>query len=108
MKLAKVSCKYGAPMGRAGDTREGFCAFAASEFAAPRVRLARVPIDQGGYDNGGAYWGVGVPLWRAESTYLDGTESAEHYFRALDRETAKLTLSGFAQVRYGHTMRFFR
>jgi hypothetical protein len=42
-----VSGKYGAPMGRV------------SWRGRPQspVRLFRVPLDQGGYDTGGAYWG---------------------------------------------------
>jgi len=50
-----VAARYGAPMGR-------------SEWrgspAAP-VRLFHVPIDAGGYDPGGAYWGPGLRLYCA-------------------------------------------
>ncbi len=45
----KVSCKYGAPMGRDSYGSVFLCA--------PRsVRLFKVVINQG-YDDGGAYWG---------------------------------------------------
>ena len=49
--------EYGAYMGRGeyGDLKN-----------ARRVRLFRVRLDAGGYDNGGAYWGHGYnPLWCA-------------------------------------------
>ena len=55
-QFAEVNGRYGAPMGRS-ESPLG---------EAPRaVRLFRVPIDGGGYDPGGAYWGLGSPLWCA-------------------------------------------
>lgn len=52
-----VSCTYGAPMGRRSapdlDTTRG------------TVRLFKVKLDSGGYDDGGAYWGLGGPLYCA-------------------------------------------
>lgn len=30
-----------------------------------RLYLRRIPIDSGGYDPGGAYWGLGAPLYEA-------------------------------------------
>lgn len=48
----------GAPMGRASinedDPRTG-----------NKLTLRRVPLDGGGYDGGGAYWGLGDTLWCA-------------------------------------------
>lgn len=68
--------QYGAQMGRGGglpfDTTS-------------KLRLYRVPIDSGGYDKGGAYWGLGAPLYCAEDE--DGEVM---YFRASDRDAAKL------------------
>lgn len=52
-----VSSKYGAPMGRSE------CGTAPD--AARTVRLFRVRLDSGGYDDGGAYWGSGEPLFCA-------------------------------------------
>lgn len=58
-----VSSKFGAPMGRAtfGNPTDD-----------PRsVRLFKVNIDSGGYDEGGAYWGLAVrghQLWCAMET----------------------------------------
>lgn len=48
----KVSTKYGVPSGRhdVGDKPEG------------RIYNRRVPLDSGGYDKGGVYWGVGSEL----------------------------------------------
>lgn len=68
--------KYGAQMGRhgghPGNEPEG------------KLYLRRVPINSGGYDPGGAYWGLGPPLW----WYGDGADVSD-YFRARSREDAK-------------------
>jgi hypothetical protein len=51
-----VSSRYGAPMGRSTSPLD----------CAPRsVRLFRVRLDAGGYDDGGVYWGHGGALWCA-------------------------------------------
>ena len=55
--LSKVSCKYGAPMGRFCDPLNP---------DARLVRVHRVKMSPcGAYDDGGAYWGCGTPLYRA-------------------------------------------
>lgn len=36
-----------------------------SDDYAPRVHLAGIRLDSGGYDQGGAYWGTGGWLWEA-------------------------------------------
>lgn len=54
-QFAKVNTSYGAPMGRA-DT---------GATPAQKVRVFRVKLDSGGYDDGGAYWGRSAPLWCA-------------------------------------------
>lgn len=83
MKLSNVSSKYGAPMGRAsshpGDEPEG------------KLRLARVQLDRGGYDNGGAYWGFGAPLYRAYDDH-----GWEYFCRAANRDMAKVAVQNFA------------
>ena len=53
------------------------------------VYLTRVQLDSGGYDNGGAYWGLGLPVWWAVSRSgdLQGFTRAATRFdavRALD------------------------
>lgn len=74
---SKVHSKYGAPMGR--DYQDG----------APvgRMSLVRVRINSGGYDDGGAYWGIGQPLYCATDS-SDETE-IRVFVRAPDRQTAK-------------------
>lgn len=55
-------------------------------YAAGKVHLRQVPLDRGGYDPGGAYWGVADPLWCA----WQGDQSV--YFRAADRSAARAEL----------------
>lgn len=42
----------------------------------PKLHLARIALDSGGYDRGGAYWGSGGYLWKcwddAGEVYLTG------------------------------------
>lgn len=58
-----VSNYYGAPMGRHSapdlDTTRG------------TVQLFKVKLDSGGYDDGGAYWGHGGPLYCARDRHGD-------------------------------------
>lgn len=80
-QFAEVSSTYGAPMGRRQD---GYL-----EVEVPRsVRLFRVRLDAGGYDDGGAYWGVGQPLWCA----ID-CDGARQFTRANSRAGAALALN---------------
>lgn len=66
--------QYGARMGR-------------TEFGAEpedkTVRVFRLPIDSGGYDPGGAYWGLGKPLYCA----TDGNDW-RRFTRASSRQEA--------------------
>lgn len=75
-----VSCTYGAPMGRRTapdlDTTRG------------TVHLFKVKLDSGGYDDGGAYWGVGAPLYCARDR--DGDIQM---IRAPSREEAAFLLN---------------
>lgn len=73
----KVNCTYGAPMGRHGNGQiDG------------KVHLQRVRLDSGGYDPGGAYWGIGKPLYVAFDN-----DGGEYYFRANNRADAKKQLN---------------
>lgn len=54
-QFPNVNSAYGAPMGRRESPLDG-----------PRVRVFRVRMNSGGYDDGGAYWGIGQPLWCAQ------------------------------------------
>jgi hypothetical protein len=85
----KVNAKYGAPMGRpshstytdrSGQTFE----LVVNEDARP-FRLVRCPLDSGGYDRGGAYWGIGEPLYYYEGPLSD----ISGYVRGCTREKAK-------------------
>lgn len=78
-KLPEVCGKYGAPMGRRGNPANGE--------PVGRLRLYRVRLDSGGYDNGGAYWGIGPPLYRVVGETAD--EEIDRFFRASSREEAK-------------------
>lgn len=79
-QFEKVNARYGAPMGRAeyGASPEN------------KLRLFRVKINAGGYDDGGAYWGHGAPLWCA----TDGAEY-RRFTRAGSRLSACVALSIF-------------
>lgn len=91
MKLQKVDCRYGAPMGR----REIITARA----LAVKFHLARVRINAGGYDAARAYWGIGAPLYRAWGETppvinvgyygLAGEPEQIFYLRAGSRDAAK-------------------
>jgi hypothetical protein len=61
-----------------------------------RLYLRRLRLDSGGYDEGGAYWGLGEPLYWA----TDG--DGEHVFRrAPDRTSAKrIILQQFPTARF--------
>jgi len=52
----RVKAKYGAPMGRVNRYHPADEAL---------LHLRRVYLNSGGYDNGGAYWGHGKPLYAA-------------------------------------------
>lgn len=59
--ITKVSCKFGAPMGRANVGSYPANLKKHSEYK--RVFDCRVPMsNDGAYDRGGAYWGIGKEL----------------------------------------------
>lgn len=74
-----VSCTYGAPMGRydrGGDPGDD------------RLYLRRLPLDSGGYDRGGAYWGHGASMYAA----FDSKGGFARYLRADSRKAAKAAI----------------
>jgi len=75
--LSDVNCTYGAPLGRSGTILD-------PDEPGPYY-LRRVPLDSQGYDRGGAYWGLGAPIWHLQSQ--DG--GFESFFRASSRASAK-------------------
>lgn len=72
-----VSGRYGAPMGR----QEFF------EQPEGKVRLFVVNIDNGGYDDGGAYWGLQVDGYHIYCATDD--KNFRVFVRARSREEAK-------------------
>lgn len=72
-KFEKGYSQYGAQMGR-------------REYNKPPqkkiVSLFEVRLDSGGYDNGGAYWGIGERLWCAMA---DEDSTGEEQYRAFTR-----------------------
>ena len=87
----KVNCSYGAPMGR--QSRNWIDADSG------RIYLRRIRLDSGGYDNGGAYWGIGAPLYWASD--IDGNDI---FLRAQSRDAAKREL----REMFGQELRFFQ
>lgn len=81
-QFTRVFDKYGAPMGRRQNGH--------LDVDVPRsVRLFRVRLNSGGYDDGGAYWGIGnKSLWCA----IDG-DGNRQFVRAFTRAGAALTLN---------------
>ena len=73
----------GAAMGRPDGTTH------VSELPPRSVYLSKVKIDSGGYDEGGAYWGIGQPLYCA---YSDEQCDYCEYERANSREDAAVRL----------------
>jgi hypothetical protein len=80
--LKNVSSRYGAPMGRMGAKGDPDWPY--------RFNLSRLRLNSVGYDAGGAYWGLGQPLYWASALSGDaGVSDVEVFFRAKDREAAK-------------------
>lgn len=55
-----------------------------------KVKLERMIMVGGDYDQGGAYWGKGLPLWVCETD--DSEYILRGYVRARSRELAKLEI----------------
>lgn len=80
MKLPEVDCTYGAPMGRLNRS------WTTAEWPKPRsLRLFTVELDNGGYDNGGAYWGHAMDGTRL---YCLAGENVMEFVRAKSRKDA--------------------
>ena len=73
-KFEKGYSEHGAFMGRAEYNE--------APEKARTVRLFLVSLDTGGYDNGGAYWGIAEPLWCA---IADEDKTGEECYRAFTR-----------------------
>lgn len=98
-----ANCQYGAPLGRNNrshyeDSKGNRHDLTVNAHAAP-FHMVRVRLDSGGYDSGGAYWGIGDRLYYYQGPITD----IDGYVRGRTREAAK------AAVRAIHPhARFFR
>lgn len=91
----KAYSQYGSSMGR----REYH---AGQPFG--KLRLQHVPLNRGGYDPGGAYWGIGTPLYRYEDSGDDENDGqVSGYVRAYSRDHAKSQITSMYP-----TARFYR
>lgn len=88
--LTEVGSSRGAPMGRQSEL--------SNELQYPgKFNLAALPMVDGAYDRGGAYWGVGSPqhgyMYRAYCLEYDEINECDFlvdwFFRAKSREHAK-------------------
>jgi hypothetical protein len=96
LSLSNACSQYGASMGRASTSERDL-----RQLAPEPVKLAlqRVHLDSGGYDSGGAYWGAGEPLYRADDSA--GLGEVTLYLRARDRAHAKtLVLAKLPNARF--------
>lgn len=76
----RVSGRHGAPLGRhTGATY--------LDVEAGRLYLRRIRLNSGGYDAGGAYWGLGTALW-----YVADQDGNGYFFRCPSREGAKVAV----------------
>ena len=75
--------QYGAHMGRYQDLPE--------HGEVTKLYLQQVTIDRGGYDRGGAYWGLGPRLYCAHG-YTAAGDQVRIYARGKDRDHAKQNL----------------
>lgn len=78
----RVASHRGAPMGRSTFTT-GLYATPAGE--SHTVTLYRVRLDSGGYDKGGAYWGVPDNLYCAYSDGFQAFARAENAAQAAEK-----------------------
>lgn len=83
-----VNARYGAPLGRQDDEGGLLSVLSASD---PAIRLIEIPIDDQGYDPGGAYWGLGEPLF-GYRVVVDEDEGFG-FIRAPSREAAEGVLT---------------
>ena len=76
-QFQKVNSRYGAPMGRVNTGN-------APIDDIKTVRVFRVRLDSGGYDDGGAYWGRGQPVYcAADGADYFATVRADSRLRAI-------------------------
>lgn len=86
MRLPKCDCSRGAPLGR----------LTVPGPVVGHARCAHLPLDAGGYDAGGAYWGLGQPLYG-----LADDQGVKAFTRAGSRgEAMRLFTARFGAIRW--------
>ena len=78
-ELSRGYSQYGAQMGRRDNIED--------PDAPVKFHLVKMRLVDGGYDQGGAYWGLGDPMWRAIGEDEDMVN--EMFIRARTRDEAK-------------------
>lgn len=92
--FARVESKFGAPMGRVSGWRK-----TAKETTSPTLYIRRAKWVDEAYDQGGAYWGMGNPIFAA-FTY---TGTFVQYVRAKDADEAlALMRAAFPAAKFKH------
>lgn len=98
-KPKQVDCSRGAPMGRTEHHITN---------AGPvTLRLVKLPLDSGGYDSGGAYWGLrsqGISLYHFwwQSPTHNRADIISGYIDAISRDQAKaLIRETYPEARFG-------
>lgn len=89
-QFSEVSRQYGAPMGR-----RSYGLPAHTEGDGRTIRLFKVALDSGGYDDGGAYWGIGAPLFCA-------TDDAD--YRQFTRANSRFDACALLEIPPGRLM----
>lgn len=95
--LTQLSTEFGAPMGRASDS--------IPDPQSPiKIYIGLLPMmSDGAYDKGGAYWGIGQPIYRA-CWYDEEGESRQSFARASSRTDACKQLG----IKFSQLARGFR
>jgi len=81
LKLERVSAKYGAQMGRNNKLPENH-----NEII--KLRLEKMNMIDGDYDNGGVYWGGGTVFGKMYVAY-NGENDVQVFVRGRNRQEAK-------------------
>lgn len=78
IKLPKANSVYGASFGRSNI-------FPFKKITS-KIHIEKIRLDGGGYDTGGAYWGIGNPLYCA---WTNDEDELFVFMRATDRVYVK-------------------
>lgn len=85
VKFPNACSQYGSSMGRRDIV---------PEILEQKCRVFKVDLTQG-YDNGGAYWGIGTPL------YCLWSDETQAFVRALNRQGAKAIFKSlYPQIKF--------